>query len=112
MMSEEVWVNCFEEDLQDAEMNDDDLSQVARYFKSALDELIPDQQGRVVINPMLKAHAKFDKGAEVILIPMAQHIEIWAKQVASSEFTSMDAKTLKNIMATRGIGGRKRELSV
>ena len=90
------------------EMNDDEMVQLERYYKSGLTEAVPDPQGRVVLNTTLREHARIERESEVILTPMSQHIEIWAKPVANESFASMDAKTLANMMASKGIGGRKK----
>lgn len=108
MMSEEVWETSFEDEFASGEMNDDDMVQLERYYKSGLTEAVPDSQGRVVLNTTLREHAKIARESEVILTPMSLHIEIWAKSVVNESFASLDSKTLANMMAAKGIGGRKK----
>jgi MraZ protein len=108
LMSEAAWVENFEDEFETAEMNDKAMTSLARYFKSGLTEAVPDAQGRIIVNQTLRDHAKIGRESELILTPMSNHIEIWAKTVSDDEITSIDADMLADIMAAKGVGGKKK----
>lgn len=47
----------------------------ARIFFSGGDEMIPDKQGRISINPALRAYARLDR--DVVVIGVRDRLEIW-----------------------------------
>lgn len=48
---------------------------IQRFLFSAAEEVTPDKQGRVLLGPALRAHAKLEK--EVTVIGVGNYAEIW-----------------------------------
>lgn len=69
---------AFEETLQAMPMNRKDVRQVARFFLAGAADVEVDKQGRILIPADLRDYAGMEK--EVVLIGMADKIEIWSKE--------------------------------
>lgn len=70
--------NAFEENLRSMPMNKKEVRQLARFFLSGAADVEVDKQGRILIPTELREHAGIEK--DVILIGMADKIEIWSKE--------------------------------
>ncbi|MDO4621804.1 MAG: division/cell wall cluster transcriptional repressor MraZ [Eubacteriales bacterium] len=71
------------------------LSQKARTFirflVSGAQECELDKQGRILVPPTLRTHAKLDK--DVLLNGYLDHVEVWSKEVweEKNDFSDMDS---------------------
>lgn len=72
LFSEEQWTRQVEEITS---RPDSQVKDVRRFFFSGADEVVPDKQGRILINPSLRAYASLTK--DVTVIGVGKKAEIW-----------------------------------
>lgn len=91
----------FEETLQEMPMNRKDVRQVARFFLAGAADVEVDKQGRILIPTDLRDYAGLEK--EVVLIGMADKIEIWSKDRWEDASADQDVADTLEKMAEWGI---------
>ena len=92
---------AFEETLQEMPMNRKDVRQVARFFLAGAADGEVDKQGRILIPTDLRDYAGLEK--EVVLIGMADKIEIWSKDRWEDASADQDVADTLEKMAEWGI---------
>ncbi len=92
---------AFEETLQEMPMNRKDVRQVARFFLAGAADVEVDKQGRILIPTDLRDYAGLEK--EVVLIGMADKIEIWSKDRWEDASADQDVADTLEKMAEWGI---------
>lgn len=92
---------AFEETLQAMPMNRKDVRQVARFFLSGAADVEVDKQGRILIPTDLRDYAALEK--DVILVGMADKIEIWNKDRFEDACADQDVADVLEKMADWGI---------
>lgn len=80
------WV-VFEEKLKSLPLTNKNARAFVRMFFAGASECSFDKQGRILIPPSLREHAKLDK--EVVVIGVGERIEIWST-VAWSSYNDPD----------------------
>lgn len=80
------WV-VFEEKLKSLPLTNKNARAFVRMFFAGASECSFDKQGRILIPPSLREHAKLDK--EVVVIGVGERIEIWS-MVAWSSYNDPD----------------------
>ncbi len=71
----EEW-NKFEDKLKSLPFSSKEARQLTRFFLAGAEECILDSQGRILIPPSLREHAKLQK--EIVSIGVSNRIEIWS----------------------------------
>jgi MraZ protein len=72
-----------------------------RALTSSIVSAEEDNQGRVVLNSSLKKFAKINK--DIVIIGVADHAEIWAKEVYDEYFGDDDSQTYDELFQNLGI---------
>lgn len=96
----EGW-NAFEETLQAMPMNRKEVRQVARFFLAGAADVEVDKQGRILVPTDLRDYAGLEK--EVVLIGMADKIEIWSRERWEDASADQDVSDTLEKMADWGI---------
>lgn len=79
----EDWV-AFEDKLFDADPFSPEAQDLQRFMVSGATPCAPDNQGRILIPPLLRQHAHLDK--EVVIAGVRTHIQIWDRVRFEQEF--------------------------
>lgn len=96
----EGW-NAFEETLQAMPMNRKEVRQVARFFLAGAADVEVDKQGRILVPTDLRDYAGLEK--DVVLIGMADKIEIWSRERWEDASADQDVSDTLEKMADWGI---------
>lgn len=97
----EEW-QAFEEKLKTLPLTNKDARKFTRFFLAGAASVEVDKQGRILLPYVLREFADLEK--EVVLIGVANRIEIWNRErfVEASEYDDMDA--IAEHMADLGLG--------
>ena len=96
----EGWT-AFETTLKEMPMNRKDVRAVARFFLSGAADVEVDKQGRILVPTDLRDYAGLEK--DVVLIGMADKIEIWSKERWEDVSADQDVADTLELMADWGI---------
>lgn len=91
----------FEETLRAMPTNHKDVRQVVRFFLSGAADVEVDKQGRILIPTELREYAELEK--DVILVGVADKIEVWSKDRWESETSEENVADTLEKMADWGI---------
>ena len=87
----------------DVKQSDTEKYKAVRKFLNAFEIVESDPQGRMVVPPRFRKHARIDK--DLVICGMIDHLEIWAKEVHDEYFGSEDSESndINNIVKILGI---------
>ncbi|MBI2395431.1 MAG: division/cell wall cluster transcriptional repressor MraZ [Deltaproteobacteria bacterium] len=94
---------AFEEKLSKLPRFDPHVVKLRRIYVSAAVEVSVDSQGRVLVPPSLRAHARLEK--EVVWAGMGRYAELWAKErwVEATTTTEDERRALAGKLAELGL---------
>ena len=78
----------------DVKQSDFEMTRAVRKFLSTFETVESDPQGRLVIPPMYRNHAKIKK--DIVICGTVNRVEIWAKEVYD-EYIGVDTMTVEDV---------------
>ncbi len=75
--------------------------EISRYFFSSATDAVPDTQGRILIPPKLRKHAKLEK--EVTFLGLNNRVEIWNTEAWEQLNDTIDEDQIEKQMARLGL---------
>lgn len=79
------------ETVKQTKLSDMEKQRNLRAFMRTITEAVEDGQGRIVLNPELRAHMLFDKNEkDIVVIGVGDRAEIWSKSQYGKYFEGVD----------------------
>ncbi|MGL5260353.1 MAG: division/cell wall cluster transcriptional repressor MraZ [Lachnospiraceae bacterium] len=93
--------NAFEEKLRTLPITTKDARKFTRFFLAGAGEVTVDKQGRILVPTSLREFAQLTK--EVVLIGVANRVEVWSKELWEEASTYDDMDDIAEHMAELGL---------
>ncbi len=97
---EEAFQDLIRKIQENTKQGDEKQRKATRVFEKSVYVVDGDGQGRMILPPNLKIHAKIDR--EIVICGAGSHIEIWAKEVYDEYFSDED-ENFDELFGTLGI---------
>ena len=87
----------------EVKQSDFEKYKAVRKFLNTFETVESDPQGRMVVPPMFKKHAKIKK--DIVICGTVDHVEIWAKEVYNEYFgmDDLDISDMNELVKTLGL---------